>query len=318
MRGRKTGPIGGIALVALALMAGVGVVVAAGILRGGSASTISAGSPIVVAATISPRASLFGDTVTARVELAADPRRVEPQSLRIDGRFGPYAAAAQPLVVRRTFAGRELLTWTVQLRCLEAQCRPRNAVQRVVLPSTRVTYSTVGDGSDRRSMAVDWPDLLVYSRVDQAEVAALNPLDQPPWRAEVRSLPTASYAFPPGLLAGTLLVASAILIVLALLLSVPMALREVRARAELAPTRLPPLEQALVLLESKPDGVGSVEPRRQALELVAEELGKRGEQELELSARRLAWSAAAPAFEDTRALAGRVRAAAASSNGSGA
>ena len=51
-------------------------------------------------------------------------------------------------------------------------------------------------------------------------------------------------------------------------------------------------------------------------QLVAAELGRRGEHDLELSARRLAWSADDPAYEDTSALARDVRLAA-ESNGSG-
>ena len=78
---------------------------------------------------------------------------------------------------------------------------------------------------------------------------------------------------------------------------------------------LAPLEQALVLLESQADPMTDPGPKRQALELVAAELGRRGEHDLELSARRLAWSADDPAYEDTSALARDVRLAA-ESNGS--
>jgi hypothetical protein len=71
----------------------------------------------------------------------------------------------------------------------------------------------------------------------------------------------------------------------------------------------------MVLESSEADG--DVEPRRQALELVAAELGRRGEQDLELSARRLAWSEEAPPFEDTHELARSVRSVAQSSGNNG-
>jgi hypothetical protein len=66
-----------------------------------------------------------------------------------------------------------------------------------------------------------------------------------------------------------------------------------------------PLEQALALLES-PATNGS-HARRRALELVAEEVERWGEDDLALRARTLAWSEGAPEGDETRALAARLR-----------
>lgn len=293
-------------------MSALAVVLVAGIGFNGQADELSAGSRsrIRVNADVSPRTQLFGDTLTARFELVADTRRVELGSVRVDGRFGPYSPVAEPVLERRRVGGAELVVWSVKLRCLDPACRPGNAAKRVTFTPARVVYS-LGRGGRvvARSVVVDWPTLLVYSRVDQVEVAAVNPLTQPPWRADLGSLPRVSYSAPPGLLSGLLYAVGGLLIAGALLLCVPLALRDVRASAEAGQAGVPqpPLEQALVLLERNSEGDGAVEPRRQALELVAAELGRRDERELELSARRLAWSEEPPPYEDTRALARSAR-----------
>ena len=271
-----------------------------------------------VAATISPSASLFGDTRTARVEVAVDPHRVDPKSIRIEGRFEPFAVVEPPLAEQRRFGGRDLVEWSVRLRCLEhgLPAQKRRTAGRAAA-DTRELPLVGGDRPVARSLRIDWPDLLVYSRVDQVEAAALSPQDQPPWRAEIRSFPSTSFAVPPGLFSGVLFAVSGIMVLFALLLCVPLTLRHLRAQAEAgrAAGSHRSNRRSMVLESSEADG--DVEPRRQALELVAAELGRRGEEDLELSARRLAWSEEAPPFEDTHALARSVRSVAQSSGNNG-
>ena len=72
---------------------------------------------------------------------------------------------------------------------------------------------------------------------------------------------------------------------------------------------LTPLERALELLEDAAGANGAADQRR-SLELVAEVLGERGEEDgLAQTARELAWSPTAPPPDATRQLAARVRAA---------
>ena len=69
---------------------------------------------------------------------------------------------------------------------------------------------------------------------------------------------------------------------------------------------LTPLEQAVALVESSL-ARGVVPDQRKALELLAQELGRTGEERIAFSARVLAWSAPAPAGDATTALTGEVR-----------
>src|SRR5262249_33274278 len=145
-----------------------------------------------------------------------------------------------------------------------------------------------------RSLKVRWPALLVYSRIDPIEVQAVDPRGEPPWRADLASLPNVRYRGPRTPTAAAAFGLSAALAPGALALVVPLRRREeeppVFDEVVETPPVLTPLELALAQLERVSGGDGAVGRRRRALELVAHELGLCGLSELELSARRLAWS----------------------------
>ena len=303
-----------VALGAIGVLALVGLL-AALLLSGGNVppnNGLSSAKPVRATAVLVPAAALFGDTVTARVRLVTDTSFVQPASLRIRGSFGPYREVSRPVVERRRVGSTEEVLWTTTLRCLGNPCVPKKEGKRVTFTPARVSYS-IGQGSDAsRSLSVAWPSLLVYSRVDQVEVAALDPRGEPPWKGDYRSLPAVSYRTAPGLVAAGLYGVGGLLLAGAAALLVPLVRRRpeevVEEEEEPEPlVWLTPLEQALALLEQEPRGEGEVEPRRQALELVSEALGGRGERDLERAARRLAWSEAPPPTEATRELARKVR-----------
>jgi hypothetical protein len=304
--------LAGVGLLALAIVVTVATVLVAAIGRGDAPSALE-GEAIHVSADLSPHTQLFGDTVTARVAITVDVDRIALGSLRVDGTFGPYQKTGAANV-RRSQVGRTgYVVWTARLSCLDTACLPGKAGKRVVFPTARVSYSLI-PGSDTarpaRSIAVAWPALLAYSRLDRTQLAALDPRDEPPWRPYVTSLPAVSYRASPPMLVWIFYGLGAALIAASLILLAPLVLREVRratARSGAPGVRLPPYEQALWLLEKDIEDGEDVEARRKALELVAIELGQRGERDLELSARRLAWSPEPPASEDTRALAQSVR-----------
>ena len=299
-------PVEFLAIVVAVVVAVVVVLVFS--LRGGG-DDLSQGAPIRVRSLLTPRAVLFGDTLTAQLEVASDTHRVDPTSVRIDARFGRYRPVAPPTVRRREIRGAEYLSWTATLLCLELECLPAGEGQtRIRLGPARVTYSLEEDDVRiARTMVVRWPPVLVHSRVDAAELAARDPRGEPPWRADLGSLPAVTYRAPPTLVAAVLFGLGAILVGSALALMSPVLLPLLRRRRDGDGPRLPPLEQALELLERSGGSVDAVHERREALELIAAELARRGEHELELSARRLAWSEDPPPHEHTVALAQSVR-----------
>ena len=283
----------------------------------GEGHDLATGPPIRIKSVLSPQALLFGDSVTAHLNVAADTRRIDTSSVRIEARFGRYRPVAPPTVQRQEIRGAEYISWTATLRCLDLGCLPSDGETRARVGPARVTYSRIEDDDVRttRTIVVRWPPTLVYSRVDTAALAARDPRGEPPWRADLGSLPPATYRASPTLIAAILYGLGVVLMVGALVLLSPVLLPLLRWSRAREGVSVPPLEQALELLERNGGGVDSVQAQREALELVAAELARRGEHELELSARRLAWSEDPPPREHALALAQSVRGLNGGSNG---
>jgi hypothetical protein len=142
-------------------------------------------------------------------------------------------------------------------------------------------------------------------------IAASDLTTAAPWRIEVGSVPEPSYSASPTLLVA-LLGASSLLLLAGggALAYAGWPRRRVEPEPEPEPepeVALTPLEQALALLEDAARANGAADQRR-SLELVAEVLAERGEEDgLAASARALAWSPTAPRPDDTKRLAARVR-----------
>ena len=98
-----------VALAAIGMLAVVGVL-AALLLTGRHCAPnngLSSARPVRAHASLLPAAALFGDTVTARVQLVTDTSFVQPDSLRIRGSFGPYRQVSRPVVERRRVGSTE-------------------------------------------------------------------------------------------------------------------------------------------------------------------------------------------------------------------
>ena len=74
-----------------------------------------------VTASLNPSAALYGDPVTADVEVDYDPRTVEPSSIRVQPSFNPYVATAAP-VVQHPHAG--AVRFRYSLLCVTEGCLP--------------------------------------------------------------------------------------------------------------------------------------------------------------------------------------------------
>jgi hypothetical protein len=306
------------ALLAVAALAVAGAIAGVVLLARGVADSGNGGSalpngvPLAVQATIAPTVALFGDPVQARLDVAVDRRKVDPDRLRIATDFRPF----ERLDTHRTTRDAGRITYirqTYALRCLSRQCLQ-------VLPSVaaaaggarpsgrratlfRPARVFVAGSSTVSPLLIQWPTVETLTRVNQAEAqlqtffyhATLTP-------------PDPSYAFAPRTLLGILVLG--VLVALAIPVALVLRRLEERRRAQLPQPKpeLPPLERALRLLEwanRQSDG----EDRRRALELVAVELLRGGEPNLGAAARELAWSPSSPPADEAGRLGAQVRSA---------
>ena len=241
------------------------------------------GRTIAATSDLTPRSLLFGDTLTARLTVAVDRGRIDPDTVDVRTSFKPFEQVGDVERSRRDVGDQTELTYTFTLRCDEFLCVPRGG--RIPF---RFTPARVGQ------LQVPWPALEVATRINEAELNAFR------YRATLTPLPKPTYRVSPTALAATTFTAAALL----LLAAVGFALRiGRRAWARRSPELdLPPVERALVVLRWTRNG----EDRRRALELLAEALDDEGSRELARSARKLAWSDEPPTREQSEELAARI------------
>ena len=300
MTGRRAAAVAALVLVALAA-AGLAFV----LLRDDSAdeSTIR---PLRARATLSDRIVVFGDTVRAQVDLAVDLRHVDPNSVRVRVGFEPWRRVGPATVTRTDAASSSHIRMTYVLRCLRQPCVPERDTLPFEFEPARVEFQNRAGG--RGALRAPFPVLTVHTRIRPEELANAKP-----WRLDVTNVPEPSYRAAPGLLLALLIGGSLLLLAGGGALAYvgwPRRHVEPVPEPEPEPELLPtPLEQALELLEDAARANGAADQRR-SLELVAEVLAERGEEDgLAEAARALAWSPTAPGPDKTKSLASRVRSA---------
>lgn len=237
------------------------------------------GRAIAATGDVAPRTSLFGDTITARLIIAVDRRRIDPERLDVRTPFRPFERVGDVVRERRDIGHETQLTYTFTLRCDEYLCLPRGGR----LPF-RFRPARAGP------LRVQWPNIEVATRINESELNAFR------YRAVLTPLPEPTYRIRPGALAAITFGASAILLAVAGLIGLRTARRVWSRRAP--ELDLPPVERALAILRWTRGG----EDRRRALELVAEALDDEGRGDLARAARKLAWSDAAPTREEAAEL----------------
>jgi hypothetical protein len=271
-------------------------------------------SGIEAQTTFSPRVALFGDTVRAHVDVVLDTTRVDPDSVRVAAGFIPWEAVGKPERMQRDAGETAHVRTTFVLRCLTGACILTGQSARLTFDNARISFSGPGSNLGKESsIRAPWPALLVYPRFAAASLGDAQG-SAAPWRADLVTLPAASYRFVPGIIVALLLAGSAIAAIAAVGLAyvawprrAPRPLPEPEPELPPGPA-LSPLEQALALLEESVR-VDGAEGQRRALELVAEELelAQWGDPDLARTARVLAWSEGVPPPDQTNALAARVR-----------
>lgn len=275
-----------------------------------SASLPTRGGPLAADTAVTPRVVLFGDTVSASVDVTFDPRLVVADSVRFAPKFASWGAVAPPVSIRRTSAETAHLRTTYTLRCIISPCVPQRSTASLEFDPVRVTYRRT-NGAKPETAEARWPVLVVHSQIVSDDFARPG-AGTSPWRADAATLPPASYRVSPGLARAAVLGIGALLALVGIVLAVlaippraPIPEREPEPQPEPEPL-LPPLEHALVLLEAEAHANGAAD-RRRALELIAEEMEARGEMRIARRARGMAWSEDVPVVSQTRSLAGQVR-----------
>jgi hypothetical protein len=295
-----------VALVALALVAaGCG---------GGEEPAVPDGRYISVSRSLEPKASFFGEPVTARVEVVVDTRHLDPDRVRVVPRTFPYRSYTELSVSRRDTGRYARLTFEVGLRCLYYACLPPPRADfpgAVAYRDQRVTrfrawhvYYDSSDATKPTHLArVWWPSLEAVSNLDLTDVRVT--FQQSPGRISSAPLPAVTYRLSPPLVAALLLLGAALLLVYPAVL---LRRRQLSRRPPPPPPAppLPPLERALQLVEWARDRVDG-EDRRKALEELAFRLDEAGREGQATSARQLAWSAGSPSPEAADELVEEVR-----------
>ena len=265
--------------------------------------------PPDVRTSLTPQILLFGDTLTARVDALVNKRRVDPDSVQVEMDFSPWEVVGPVEREEKDGGATALVRTTFVLRCLTSPCVPPRDTAPLDFDPVIVRYG------DNGRLDVPWPRLVVHSRIADrgAPVTTAGGGQrggpQFPWTADLLSLPAVSYRVSPGILFPLLLALAALLVVVGGVLvyrAWPERKEAPEPVVELPPEpALPPLIQALALLEQPPAENGTAD-RRRALELVADAL-EGTDTKLARSARRLAWSEETPPVETTSGLASDAR-----------
>jgi hypothetical protein len=300
-------------LIALAVVAAAAVGALAVVFltwdRGGTEEEAARGDdPIAATATFAPRAVLFGDTVTATVDVTVDKTFVDPDEVKVEASFGNWKPVAEPRASREESGDAAYLRTTYVLRCLTRLCVPARDTEEIEFEPAEVSYGAlVGEGNRRLTVDAEWPTLIVHTRAGTGAEERRDVLAAP-WRADLVSLPLFSYRVSPGLLLALLVLGGIALFAVAGIL-VYRAIPDRKPPPEPEPEPVPVatlLEQALAFLEAPASTNGAPE-RRRALELVADEVESWGDTALATTARSLAWSEHAPESATTKAFAAELR-----------
>jgi len=281
---------------------------------------------IAVRRWIEPEAQLFGDPVVATIDLIADRRRVDVDSVSVATLFAPYDVIGEPRRTRTVDGPLVRLRTRYRLQCLAQICVPKTTERLLKLEPAKVTYLRA-DGSPGRGRMIVWPRLTITSQLEGGVLPQPDATSKsgrgfsfaPPLLARVQPPGAPSGRIEPRLAEALLVGGAAVLVALAALLLLPLVRR--KPEPEPAPPgpatlELTPIERALVGLDWARAAGGSREQRK-ALELLAEELdadaldaeteGDDIVAQLADDARVLAWSARPPGDDSTATLSQRVR-----------
>ena len=268
-------PLAG-AIAGMAAALGVALAVVPGSAAATSARQ-AATVPLRAVASLHPAAVLYGDPVTAQIDIVYDPRAVDSSSLRVEPSFIPYVASSAPTVEP---LGNGVVRLRYQLTCVTDGCLPTRGPRLLRLEPITITGLA---GGRTVSVTARWPILRVSSRLAPSDLSGRIRFHSP------TTPPLPAYRLPPGPLSEGLIAGAAVCVLAgALLLIGPLATLFRRSRGP----RLSRLDLAIAYVR---DSTRRASPdRRRALALLSEAVDDEGETALAAVAADTAWSEPPP------------------------
>lgn len=281
------------ALVVVALTAGCGG-------GGEEIPALPAGSFVAASGSLSPPIHLFGDTVTADVDVVVDRTKLDPSRVSVKMFFEPYEPIEEIEVARREAGDLAEVRYRLRLRCLERACitstlgtiqNPGGAAPRTFrFQPAQVQYTDPGAEQPRLLRTVRFAPIESVTRINAQDVTQVYGF---PFRGNVTPLPALSQRMSATTLGVLLLLLAAALLVL----PATLLLRWWRERRRPPPPEPEPeptaLERAIALVEWSLERENGAE-RRAALEALASELDVVEPNGLGDETRVAAWSPPSP------------------------
>ena len=206
------------ALLALLLLAPL----AAGCGGGGEEiPALPTGSFVSASGSLSPPIHLFGDTLTADVDVVVDRTKLDPSRLSLKTFFEPYEPIEAMEVGRREAGDLAQVRYRLRLRCLERACitstlgtiqNPGGSAPRTFrFQPAQVQYTDPGAENPRLLRTVRFSPVESVTRINAQDVTQVYGF---PFRGNVTPLPAISQRMSPTTLGLILLLLAAALLVL--------------------------------------------------------------------------------------------------------
>jgi hypothetical protein len=268
-------------------------------------------SATVVETRLAPPSALFGDQVTAILTVVVDAGAVDPDSVSLDPSFRPFQAFDTTRTVQEGIGRAAEITFAFRLQCVTGACiramereERGGGIRTVPIRLPKATVKAIGRDGEPVAVDATWPTLVVHSRLTAERIQDGTP------DVAAFAAPSVEYPVSPDVLGWLLSAAAAVLVVAAGWL-VGRSLAALRRERPLRlPAHLSPVDRALALARHALDS-GDVAGGRKALERLAAELERSGQDDLADAAGRTAWSSGGPSLEVVDDLAVTLR----SSNG---
>lgn len=270
---------------------------------------------IVDASAVLPQGPhLFGERVTADVDVLVNTKLVAPSAIDAGARFEPYALIGAPARTETREGSVVRVRYRFVLGCSSLACTTGSKRERTVTFAPVIVRYRDRQGTARK-VIVHWPAFRLVSRSNDpqsrpqsaSDARRAIPIDVLRVLPASVTAPSPTYHLPPAVLAALLFAGAAGAVLGAAALGWPV-LAQLRGVGDADAVPLTPLEQATATVATAAERGAGTPEHREALALMARELRRAGLTDLAGPARRLAWSEQPPTAAASSDLVTRTRA----------